>query len=133
MYGPTSLLTREAIDDQGRLLGKPAPPATSLAVFGSTDVKAPVFRDASPVTHVTRNSPPVLIMHGLVDPQVDVGQPKSLAAALKAHGVEHETYYLEGVGHTFSFQMWSKKPMTRDLRPVALAFLAKHLGPKAAH
>jgi acetyl esterase/lipase len=131
MYGPTSLFTREAVDAKGRLLGKPAPPATSMAVYGSTDTKAEVFRAASPVTHVSKDSPPVLIMHGLIDPQVDVNQPRTLAAALKAHGVEHETYYLEGVGHTFSFEKWDKKPMARDLRPIALAFLAKHLAPAA--
>lgn len=133
MYGPTSLLTREAIDAQGHLLGKPAPPATSMAAFGTTDLTSPVFKDASPVTHVTKDSPPVLILHGLIDPQVDVGQPKTLAKVLKKYGVEHETLYLEGVGHTFSFEKWDKKPMARDLRPVALAFLAKHNGPVAKH
>jgi hypothetical protein len=35
---------------------------------------------------------------------------------------------VEGAGHTFDFQTWNKKPLSRDLRPVALAFLAKHLG-----
>jgi hypothetical protein len=35
---------------------------------------------------------------------------------------------VEGAGHTFDFQKWGKKTLSRDLRPVALGFLAKHLG-----
>jgi acetyl esterase/lipase len=131
MYGPSSLLTREETDDQGKPLGKRKAPANSMAAFGSTDMDADVFRAASPVTYINRKSPPVLILHGMLDPQVDLGQSRTLAAALEAQGVEHEVVLVEGAGHSFDLETWNQKPMTRDLRPVALAFLAKHLGPPA--
>jgi hypothetical protein len=41
--------------------------------------------------------------------------------------VEHEFILVEDAGHTFDFEFWNKKALARDLRPVALAFLAKHL------
>jgi hypothetical protein len=41
--------------------------------------------------------------------------------------VEHEFVLIEGVGHTFAWEMWGKKKMERDLRPIALKFLKTHL------
>jgi hypothetical protein len=42
-------------------------------------------------------------------------------------GVTHEFVMIDGVGHTFAWQTWGKKKMPRDLRPVALKFLATYL------
>ena len=127
LYGPVNLLTRQEVDEKGTPTGKfrPAGPAK---VFGTDDPTAPVYRTASPVTHVTKNVPPVLILHGRIDTTVDRAQSEELAGVLQRHGVPHEIVMVEGAGHTFDFQTWNKKPLSRDLRPVALAFLAKHLG-----
>jgi dipeptidyl aminopeptidase/acylaminoacyl peptidase len=70
----------------------------------------------------------VLILHGQIDTTVDRDQSHELVGVLKKHGVAHELVMIEGAGHTFDFETWNKKPLSRDLRPVALAFLAKHLG-----
>jgi acetyl esterase/lipase len=129
MYGPTSLLTREETDGEGRPVGTRKAPANAMEVFGTKDTNSDIFRAASPVTHVNKNSPPVLILHGKLDPQVDMGQSRTLAAALKSNGVDHELLFVEGAGHSFNFETWNEKPLVRDLRPIALAFLAKHLGP----
>ena len=127
MYGPTDILTRKATSKSGepratrKLMGK------SLEVFRAASDEADVLRYASPVTHVNRNSPPVLILHGHADPTVDYEQSEELARTLKQHGVEHEFILLEGIGHTFDWESWNKKPLPRDLRPVALDFLSRHL------
>lgn len=128
LYGPANLLTRQEVDAQGVPTGKLRAPGPEK-VFGSADASAPVYRAASPVTHIGKNSPPVLILHGTRDTTVDRAQSEELAVALKKSGVAHELVMVEGAGHTFDFEVWNKKPMSRDLRPVALAFLAKHLGP----
>jgi len=128
LYGPASLLTRVETDAKGTPNGRRKPGA-DFKVYGAADADDPVFRLASPVTHITKNSPPVLIFHGTIDGTVDIGQSWTLAGELARHGVAHEFVLVEGAGHTFDFETWNKLPMSRDLRPVALAFLAKHLGP----
>lgn len=128
LYGPTSLWTRLATDANGVPNGQRKPGA-EFKVYGAADADDPVFHKASPVTHVTKKSPPVLIVHGTIDGTVDIGQSWTLAGELVRHGVAHEFVIVEGAGHTFDFETWNKLPMSRDLRPVALAFLAKHLGP----
>jgi acetyl esterase/lipase len=126
LYGPASLLTRLETDAKGVPNGK-RKPGGGLQVFGAASIDDPVFTLASPVTHVAKNSPPVLIIHGLIDGTVDIGQSWTLAGALVRKGVEHEFILVEDAGHTFNFEFWNQKALTRDLRPVALAFLAKHL------
>jgi acetyl esterase/lipase len=127
LYGPANLLTRQEVDEKGTPTGK-LRPAGPAKVFGPDDPTAPVYRRASPVTHVTKNSPPVLILHGRIDTTVDRAQSEELAGVLQHHGVPHEIVMVEGAGHTFDFETWNKKPLSRDLRPVALASLAKYLG-----
>ncbi len=135
MYGPTNLAGREATDEMGRPLGKRRPPAKSMEAFGVTNSydggRSEFFLAASPVTYVSPSSPPVLILQGAIDPEVDPGQPRILAAVLAQFGVPHERITVEGAGHGFDFESWKGKPLSRDLRPVALAFLAKHLEPAA--
>jgi dipeptidyl aminopeptidase/acylaminoacyl peptidase len=133
LYGPTALATREAVDEQGKPTGKRRAPANSMEAFGATRSydggTVEFFIAASPVTYVNRSSPPVLILQGTADTEVDPGQPKTLAAVLTQHRVPHEIHFVEGAGHGFDFESWRGKPLSRDLRPVVLAFLAKHLGP----
>jgi acetyl esterase/lipase len=127
MYGIANLLTRQEVTAAGVPTGK-FRAAGPVKVFGTADPAAAVYRAASPVTHITKNSPPVLILHGQIDTTVDRDQSHELVGVLKKHGVAHELVMIEGAGHTFDFETWNKKPLSRDLRPVALAFLAKHLG-----
>ena len=106
MYGPADLTDRAELP----LIGKPAAEVPEL------------YKAASPVTHIDRADPPVLILHGTADTTVPVKQSEILAAALKAAGVEHELVIVEGAPHTFDLQ-----PKQRDLRPLVLGFFDKHL------
>jgi acetyl esterase/lipase len=127
MYGISNLLTRRETEARGHVTDKVRPPGP-VRVFGDAGRTA-VYRLASPVIHITRNSPPTLILHGTIDATVDTEQSRELAAVLAQNGVPHELVMVEGAGHTFDWETWSTKPLSRDLRPVALAFLEKHLGP----
>jgi acetyl esterase/lipase len=108
MYGIANMLTRQEVATDGTPTGKfrTAGPAK---VFGASDPAAPVYRAASPVTHVTKATPPVLILHGNLDTTVDRDQSHELARVLAKHGVPHELVMVEGAGHTFDFQKWGKK------------------------
>lgn len=126
-YGITDLLTHGQTDPEGnptatrKLMGK------TLQCFGAAADDADVLRVASPVTHVRKSSPPMLTFHGRADTTVDFPQAEELDRVAKARGAAHEMLLLDGVGHTFDLQTWSKQPLPQDLRPLFLAFLEKNL------
>ncbi|MDB6118552.1 MAG: lip2 [Verrucomicrobiaceae bacterium] len=80
------------------------------------------YRKASPVFQVTKDDPPMLMMHGTADTTVDPEQSKLLDAALAKAGVEHQLEIIEGAPHTFHLE-----PKQKDLRPIVIGFLEKHL------
>lgn len=61
------------------------------------------FYEASPVNHVTPNSPPVFIYHGTADQLVQPEHAMRLAAAFERNNVPHETYWIEGRDHIAAF------------------------------
>jgi cephalosporin-C deacetylase-like acetyl esterase len=127
MYGITNLHPRpESPPDEAQAARHLA--AGARRVFGTATLDTEVFRLASPLFHVSRDTVPTLILHGRIDTIVDYRQSTELAAVLQARAVPHELVLLEGVGHTFDLQSWNKAPLPGDLRPTVLAFLAKHLG-----
>ncbi len=65
---------------------------------------------ASPITHVSADDPPFLIVHGAQDNIVPPEQSEALAAALKAVGVPADLQILPGVGHD---QLLGKVDMRR--------------------
>jgi len=72
---------------------------SSLFLGGPLRGNEAVYRAASPVSHVTRNSPPVFIYHGTGDQLVPIEHPQALIAQLKKYNVPHEVYWLEGKSH----------------------------------
>jgi acetyl esterase/lipase len=57
--------------------------------------------DASPITHVTADAPPFLLVHGTADWLVPYGQSELLAAALSEAGVPVRLVPVEGAQHIF--------------------------------
>jgi acetyl esterase/lipase len=79
---------------------------------------------ASPITYVTKDAPPFLIMHGDKDPHVPISQSETFAAALKKAGVDVTFKTMVGAGHDFS---------TPEAFKMVEEFFDKHLkGPAAA-
>ena len=54
---------------------------------------------ASPITYVSKDSAPFLIMHGDKDPAVPISQSEELADALKKAGVEVTFRPIKGADH----------------------------------
>lgn len=125
-YGMTNLLTRQVVLPDGTPTGKPAD-SHSPEVLGATRTEDPArWQLASPVSHVTKKSPPTLIVHGLADPTVDYVQAVELANVLRSREVAHDLVLLEGIGHMFYLNEWNEQPM-RDLTPTVVGFLRQHL------
>jgi acetyl esterase/lipase len=55
--------------------------------------------DASPITHVTPQAPPFLLVHGTADWLVPFAQSELLAAALREAGVTVQLETVDGAGH----------------------------------
>jgi acetyl esterase/lipase len=64
-------------------IGMPAPNRE----MGGT-VEARIYREASPISYVTADDPPVLLMHGEADETVPIKQSEAMEAALRKAGVE---------------------------------------------
>jgi acetyl esterase/lipase len=73
-----------------------------LPVPGADDNS--LYRRASPIAHVSKASPPVLLVHGDKDDIVPFAQSEAFAAALRAAGVPVDLVRVAGGvhGHTFS-------------------------------
>jgi len=56
---------------------------------------------ANPITYITKNDAPFLIMHGDRDPLVPLAQSQLLDKALMAAGVESTLLVVQGAGHGF--------------------------------
>jgi acetyl esterase/lipase len=104
-------------------------PGVSCAVSAIGDFYGDV--DGWLESTLTAAVPPVLIVHGKLDPAVNYSNSVSLDRQLTAKGVPHQLVLLENVGHSFDFTTWKGQPLPIDLRPVVLAFLQKYLGPPA--
>lgn len=126
-YGITDLLTRQLTLPDGTPTAKPADSHAPI-VFGDRVKKADVWRLASPVNHITKNSPPTFVTQGLADATVDYVQSVELANALRAKGVPHELVLLEGVGHMYHLDASPTVAVPAHLKTALLAFLAQHLG-----
>ena len=127
-YGITDLSTRHNVNEAGESLGT-LDDAHSAEMLGvSRKDGAALWKLASPVSHITPQSPPVLVVHGLSDRLVDYTQAIELANVLRANHVPHQLILIEGIGHQFDLDTWEGKPMPIDLQGALLKFLESTLG-----
>jgi acetyl esterase/lipase len=95
-YGATDLIARAVLQPREceeangkvyRLLG------------GKVSENAALARLASPISHVTPDDPPLLILHGELDQTVPISQSELLRDRHRAAGLEARLYVKPGVGH----------------------------------
>lgn len=86
MFGPTDLTAQ--FSESGNEKGE--------RVFNGFDLAL-----ASPVTYVSSDDPPFLILHGETDPGVPIEQSQILLAKLQAAGVPAELVTVANAGHDF--------------------------------
>ncbi|MBM3842878.1 MAG: alpha/beta hydrolase [Verrucomicrobia bacterium] len=127
LYGITNILTRRQVAADGTPGEIRPPEGAHLRVYSARDAADPVFRLASPVNHLSPASVPLLTLHGRRDATVDYLQAEELDRVARERGARHELVLLERAGHTFDLETWQRKPLERDLRPVLLEFLGRHL------
>lgn len=116
-FGPTNFLTMNDFPGKMDHLSADSPESKLL---GQQITKIPkLVREASPITYVTKDDPPILIIHGTKDPLVPYQQSVVFADALKKAGVPVILQQIENGEHG---GFGSEEINTRTK-----AFLNKHL------
>jgi len=86
------------------------------------------YRLAAPIEHVTKDDPPILLLHGTADKTTPLYHSERLAAKLEEVGVPHQLVIVEGAPHSFAL-----RPRQRDLTELVVGFFDEHLkAPKPA-
>jgi len=114
MFGPTNLTLLTSDPDHRRLIQQ---------VFGSVEI----LKQASPVTHVSKDDPPFLILHGDKDPVVPLNQSTQLYERLRTAGVPVTLVVVKNAGHGFTPVGGQISPTRSDLTQLILDFFEKHL------
>ncbi len=99
-----------------------APDSRMLFAFlGGTRAEIPErYRDASPITRVSSDDPPVFLFHGDQDGIVPFDNSQRMYEALVQKGVACEFHKVEELGHLMTF-------LDRDSRSAAIEFFKIHL------
>ncbi len=113
--GPTTLTDRASLRTGE---SEDGPTAVVALLGGPIPRKEDLARQASPVTHVTKDDPPFLVVHGDQDNVVPIRQSELLAEALKKAGVEVTFHVARGSGHGIQ---------GKDIDAMVEAFFDKHL------
>jgi acetyl esterase/lipase len=92
----------------------------SLLIGGAVQEHKDKAAAANPITYVSKDDPPFLIMHGNRDPLVPHQQSELLRNALEAAGVPVTLRIIEGAGHGFGGP---------DIDRVVAGFFDQHLKP----
>lgn len=90
-------------------------------VEGSVEYQ--IASEASPITHVTADDAPILLVHGDADPTVDFSQSEIMYAKLQSAGVPTELVRVKKGGHGFNYG--GHRPPNID--QTQIAWLDKHL------
>jgi acetyl esterase/lipase len=121
-FGPTDFLQMEAHRlPSGMIHNSPDSPESKL-IGGNIQDNPEKVAKANPITYITKDDPPFLIIHGDKDPLVPHHQSELLEAALKKEGVPVSFYTVKGGGHGF-FQDPNVPKLTKE-------FFEKHLKTK---
>ncbi|MCX7839304.1 MAG: alpha/beta hydrolase fold domain-containing protein [Anaerolineae bacterium] len=96
-------------------------------VFGATSRDDPVLVKASPVTYITPDDPPFLILHGDKDTVVPLEQSQILYDKLKAGGVHATFVIVKNAGHGFTPSDGTMSPSRAELTKMIADFFDQHL------
>jgi len=101
-FGPTDFTTIAAQSGPEIRMRHDTADSPESKLIGGTPADNPDKAKAvSPVTYVTKDAPPFLIMHGDKDPLIPLAQSQELDAALRKAGVDTTLFVVKGGGHGF--------------------------------
>jgi acetyl esterase/lipase len=109
-----------AVSNLASFMGQPLPAETP------DPITAKAYREASPITHVSASSAPMLLFHGDADKVVPYQQSELMAAAMGKVGAEVKFVPLSGGGHGFAGEP-AGHPAWPDFLSETVRWLDQHL------
>ena len=98
-------------------------PVVTRFLGGAREEIPGLYAEASPISHVSADDPPVFLYHGKLDLMVTVDHATDYYAALRANGVEAELYLNPWLGHLAMFVLGG------DAEAEAIDFLNRQNSP----
>ncbi len=103
-FGPTNFLTMNETAIPSATMDHDAADSPESQLIGGPIQENPqIVATANPITYVSPDDPPFLIVHGTLDPLVSFNQSDLLHAALKKAEVDTTLITVEGGGHGRGF------------------------------
>lgn len=124
-YGPTDVTQMDAHALPGGQKHDPTNSPESRLIGGPVQENKAKAARVNPITFVTPDDPPFLIVHGDADPLVPHHQSELLFAALKKNGVTVRFHTIKGAGHGQGFG-------GREIEEMVIEFFDRYLKKKAA-
>ena len=119
MYGISNLKTRRFTEEDGT----PTEKLKGHRLFSETREGAPKkWELASPITHIRKDSPPTLSLHGTKDSTVSRTQTEELHKVLEQAGVTNEYLSVKGARHA-----WPLRTKKFDYTDEVTEFFNQHL------
>ena len=107
-----------------------APPGESELleeVFGTSDLESEALKRASPVTYVSEDDPPFLLIHGEMDDVVPPSQSQLLYDRLVSAGVPAALVLVENCGHVLMSVGGPIAPTRAELTEMVAGFFDRYL------
>ncbi len=125
LMGPSDFTTNSNV--QSALVD----PALIQFLGGTAEEKPDIYRLASPITHVTQDDPPLLLIHGELDQTVPYEQSERMHEAYQQAGLDATLIKVAGVGHGWeqiTGDPDSPSPVEIYVQ-IVLDFFKRHLSP----
>ena len=120
--GPADLAAMAGSGGGGATVSFVGMPPPGREAGGSAEAR--VYREASPISYVTADDPPVLLMHGDADATVPIAQSEKMEAALGRAGVAVKLLRIPGGTHGPTF---GNPPNAPDYHGEMVKWLDRHL------
>jgi acetyl esterase/lipase len=105
-----------------------------LKLFGGDEKERPeLYQQASPIKHVSKDDPPLLLVHGEQDDLVPFQQSVEMAKAYQRAGLKVEFIPVKNAGH--DFEQVGPNPITppvNEIHQKTIAFFKEYLGGEQA-
>ncbi|MEU8577198.1 alpha/beta hydrolase [Streptomyces asoensis] len=101
-YGPTDLTTLPEQSRPGTYDATSRTTREALLIGAALDTAPDRARAASPVTYVTADAPPFLILHGTEDSLIPLAQSEQFSAALRQAGASVDFRPVPGADHAWA-------------------------------